>query len=780
MGRSLSEMLLGALEKNKREVESTNTKDPSSVPYFQRQLAEAKEAGDTDKAGQVIAQVRQRRRSLLETGIKQEEAPAAQKEERSASVLPSAAEMAEMKESLRRGTEAPTTAVVPIIKASKEQMDDMGAEIRGWAGQPSYPGHFGKNAVAETSEAKEMDESPDGPKDPPANLPSVLMDKLEAHHAHLTNVLRTLPAAIRSHAAHSGYFSPAHELFAQQLETGGAASFEKSDRDSLREKRDLIAGSQPNASKFEIRRRGRMAEQNDAIVRQNVAATSYGDQAPVVPFARPLAPGVAAPAITRRTEDSNNVVQSYMQDTLEVPENARAENQRRALSDIDTRIADADKAARNVPSHIASLTVHLPKALADLKAKMNSIRENGTFVNDDPSVNHKAVMDIADGLSTINNSINSSIKTGTKNAIKETFAGTGLSKIPASFNNFFGTNIHSKVLAHIKWMGKNLTQRKDSESWRNHSEPHPEWVENANIDNLENVLKGLKVKEGLSKDQLMSKRGHIWGMRGKTLGERDIRSGPREQLEVTPENARRLKNSREVDSSGVRARDLGLRMERIIRDYNNGDTAKYTLHEQEPHWQATFGKEGSGTSRIKGSGDPTVQRAAQDLYPYSKEAVEQQEARSKPIVVTDSETGEETRVAAGTGRVYVKGTKKKVPRSQGVLGSEAAVSRTSRAAAVRGVQKSTDLAAIAERLKKQGTTYDKTGATKPFSKEDVEALKADPAVETDVYSHIRTHQQLIEKHASTIRNSSKDDIPQEDRRFLGASGLREAHRRAAL
>jgi hypothetical protein len=739
-GRSFGDFIAGKIGKLEAEKAAVGVAPASQAEDLKAKLNEAKQSGDDAGAQQILGQIKQRRLTLSETGISK---PTKGKRrvtvDVGASAIPSAAEIKELLTKTYAAPEA-TPKVTETTTATPEQMKDVAAEVTGWGAEPRNPGQWTPKKVAETPEAKEMEESPEGPSNPPKELASVLMDRLEAHHAHLTSVLKSLPDQLRWHAQQSPYFAPSHSLFADQLETNGEAGLDKPDRLALREKRDLIANSLPGGTKFEVRKRAR-------VIDQNFAASTYGD-----------------------------VGTSYAQ---EVPKTSRDANKSAALKGIYGEIQRADiDSMLNVPAHIKALTVDLPSRLGKIKEQMNEIRENGVFQSDDPAVNHKAIMDIADSLSTINNSINSSIKTGTKNAIQDTFSGTGLSLIPSKFKNFFGTNLHSKTFEHIKWMGKKLTQKQDGMAYRAHSEPHPEWTPNVNV--MPNLFNGKKVTKPLGKDDVMSKLGHIWGLHGKNKFGKRTTDQPREQIEITPENIAKYRDSKEADESGVTARDLGNHMARIVKDYNNGDTAKYKTHELPAHWQPTSGKGGSGTKNIKGSEDPMAARAQQDMYPMSEEAVEAQEKRSKPIEITDSETGETVRVPAGTGGVFVKGTKKKAARSQSILSKEASTSKVARTAAVGAVKRMTKLAQAAERVKEIGTTYDKDGNTGTFAPEDTELLKANPETRDEVFNHIRTHKQLIEKHAVTIREQGKAAIPQEDRKFLGASGMAEAHRRANL
>lgn len=742
MGRSFGDLIAGAMGKIEDAKNVTDVAAPSQAPGLAAELEAAKSSGDKDEVTSVINRVAQRRQSLSEGLVKPTKKKKSVAVDINASVLPSAAELAA---AFSGGTarSKPAEDTTPKVFASQAQMQDVAAEINNGAGEATRPGQYSPTQVKETPEAKEMEASPEGPTNPPVELASYLMDRLESHHAHLTHVLKTLPDQLRAHGDQSPYFGPAHHLFADKLQTDGEAGLDKPDRLALREKRDLIASSPVGGSNYEIKKR-------NAILDQNYAAMTYSD-----------APSVKS---------------SYIQDVPSGGPIADKSLARRGAALLNTygEISSADSTAmQNVPAHIKALTVGLPSRLGALKVAMDEARSNGTFANDDPSKNHKAIMDFADSLNQINNSINSSIASGTRSAIKDTFSGTGMKVLPERFKNFFGTNIHKGVLKHLKWMGKGLSQKQPGESWRNHSEPHPDWVVGEQP-NLTNVLRGL-FKKGLKKEQVMSKPGHVWGMIEKDKFGHRVKGGNREQIQISKENGDKLRASNEADQTGVASRDVGNHINRIIKDYNNGDTAKYSAYELPSEWQPTSGRGGSGSSRLKGSGDVKVQRANQDLYPYTEEAVEEQEKRSKPIVLPDG-----TRVPAGTGNVFVKGTKKKVVRSQNVLGKEATVSGTSRRAAIGKVKELTGLAKVIARAKTAGTTYDKNGETKPFSDADAEVLSANPDATLDVFTHIRNHQQLIEKHATTIREQGKETIPQEDRKFLGASGMAEAHRRANL
>ena len=410
MGRSFEDLMNGRFDA--AQADRVETPPASGVAGLQARLKDARESGDSNKAGEVLALVRKRREALSETGIVK---PAEKKitYDVSQSVVPSAEEIRSIMTNNAARETTPRAAEAATI-ASPEVMKDVASEVNGWGAEPRSPGQFSPKKVAETDEAREMAESPEGPKNPPRELASVLMDKLEAHHAHLTSVLRGLPEQLRYHGQQSPYFGPAHSLFADQLETGGEAGLDKPDRESLREKRDLIASSQPNASKFELRRRARITE-------QNFAASSYTNESPVIPFANTPIRGVAAPTLTERSADSDGVAQSYIQD---VPEDARVGKKSAALRGVYGEIDRADlDALKNVPAHIRALTVDLPTRLGKIKQQMKEVREDGVFKGDNPAVNHKAIMDIADSLSVINNSINSNIATGTKNAIKDTFDG---------------------------------------------------------------------------------------------------------------------------------------------------------------------------------------------------------------------------------------------------------------------------------------------------------------------------------------------------------------------
>jgi hypothetical protein len=751
MGRNLGDMMAGILGDIQTQKDSVDVTPASKASDLEERLKGARAAGDTDTAAAVLKEIQKRRSALSETGI-----TAATPKKRSTvditkSVTPSMSEIMKM---IQPGApKAEKSTELQGVTATREQMRDITGEVNGWGAEPSSPGQWGKKKVAETDEAKQMEASPEGPANSDPELASSLMDKLEAHHSYLTNLLKGLPEQLRAHAQHSPYFGPAHSLFADQLDTRGEASFDKPDRLSLREKRDMIENSIPSGSKHLLRKRA-------AVLAQNFAAMTY--RTPVEGVS-----GLSQP---------DDAARSYIQD---VPGTGREGRKAEALSEINKQISAADFAAKDAPAHIRALTVDLPVRLAQLKSKMNDIRQGGSFLSDNSAVNHKAIMDIADSLSTINNSINSNIATGTKAAINQTFAGTGLI-LQNKFKNFLGTSLHSKIFEHIKWQGKNLSQKQPSETWRNHVEPHPDWVVGADPNNLTRILKGLATKKGLTQDQVMSKPGHIWGLHGKDAFGRRTTSQPREQIQITPENAKALQNSKDADQSGVAARDLGNRMRNIINDYNAGNTARYNMYTLPPEWQPTGGKGGSGTRRIVGSGDVKEQRAQQDLYPLTEEAVTAQEEREKPIVAVNAETGEETRARAGTGGVYVKPVKKKAARSQRAMGSEIALGKVSREAAINSVKTMTNLAKVVERAKKAGTTYDKDGNTKPISEADSKILQSSPDALNEVFTHVKTHQDLIQKHAETIRTQGKEAIPQEDRISLGFSGLREAHRRAAL
>ena len=751
-GRSLTELMTGILGQVAAGKAAAQAKPASEAADLEAKLREARTSGDDEAAQQVLGQITARRESLKEAGIKQPEPKKGRRRtsvgsSSGASIFPqmSAEEVADLLAGKGK-YEKVTTTGTPTINATTDQMRDISAEVNGWGAAPTSPGQWTPKTLAETSEVKEMEASPDGPKNAPASLASELMDRLEAHHAALTSFLKNLPDQLRAHAQHSPYFGPAHEHFAKQLEVGKTqgetTSFGKSDREALREKRDLIENSEPSGSKFELRKR-------NAILDQNFAAMTYGEAG-----------------------------RSYIQDVPVTGPIMEKSLKRKgtALESINKQITEADRAARVLPSHIKSLTIDLPSRLGQLKEKMNDIRENGVFQTDDPGVNHKAIMDIADSLSTINNSINSSIMAGTKAAIDDTFKGTGLS-LQKKFKNFLGTSIHKKIFDHVKWMGKNLTQRDPGETWRWHEEPNSDWIVGAKPDNLTRILKGLATKQGLSRDDVLSKRGHIWGLSSKDAFGR--RTGKREQIEISQENAEALRASKDADKSGRTARDLGNHMLRIIKDYNAGNTAKYRMWELPAEWQPTSGKEGSGTRRITGSGDPKAQIAEQALYPYTEEAAETLEKRTKPIEVV-GEDGTVTRVAAGTGGVFVKGTKNKPARSQRVVAGEAAVSRVARATALGRVKALSGIAGAVARAKKAGTTYDEDGNTQPISKEDSALLDANPESLVEVYNHVRGHQQLIEKHVDTVKTQGRNAIPKEDRKILGPSGMAEVNRRAKL
>lgn len=734
MTRSINDLMTGILGQVEARKAAASVPPVSQSEDLKKQLEEAKTSGNSTSVDIALKNIKDRREELSKTGL----VPGVRRKRRS--VVPSPQRVNELL-TARVAAKSPT----PIINATRDQMRDIQGEIDTWGTSPSSPGQWSPKKLAETTEVREMEASPDGPVNAPANLASVLMDKLEAHHSTLTRLLKGLPDQLRAHAQHSPYFGPAHDHFANQLESRGeVTSFGKSDRESLREKRDLIQQSQIGGSKFEIKKR-------NAVLDQNFAAMTYGESG-----------------------------SSYIQDVpLGIVGEKSLARRKTALSTVNSQIESADlNAMQNVPAHIKSLTVGLPARLGVLKAKMQEIRENGEFKNPDPSVNHKAIMDIADELSTINNSINSSIMAGSKSAISDTFKGTGLS-LQTKFKNFLGTPIHKKVFDHIKWMGKSLTQQQPGESYRWHEEPHPDYVQGVNPDNLSRVLKGLAVTKGLTKEDVLSKRGHIWGLAGKDIEGRRKKGAPREQLEISEENAKALQQSKEVDETGVRARDLGTKMLRIIKDYNAGNTSKYSAWELPPEWQPTSGKEGSGTTRLKGSGDIKAARAQQDLLPYTPEAIEKVERRRRPREIVDSE-GTVTRVAEGTGGVFVKGTKSKAPRSQSVLTQEAGVSGVSRAAAAGKAVQLSSLAGAVERAKKAVTTYDPDGNTQPISAEDSKLIQGDDDATVEVYNHQRAHQQLIEKHIDTVKTGGRTAIPREDRKILGPSGLAEVNRRAKL
>ena len=771
-GRSLTELMTGILGQVAAGKAAAQAKPASEAADLEAKLKEARTSGDDEAAQQVLGQITARRESLKEAGIKQ---PEPKKGRRRTSVGSSSGDSifpqmsAEEVADLLAGKgkyEKVTTTGTPTITATTDQMRDISAEVNGWGAAPTSPGQWTPKTLAETSEVKEMEASPDGPKNAPASLASELMDRLEAHHAALTSFLKNLPDQLRAHAQHSPYFGPAHEHFAKQLEVGKTqgeiTTFGKSDREALREKRDLIAASIPGGSVHGIR---------SAAMDQNLAGLTYR-----TPLDNTIIKGFELPSVVGNYTDIPTTSELQQQLRIATRRPGRAAKKQEALASIDTQIAEADRAARALPSHIKSLTIDLPSRLGQLKEKMNDIRENGVFQTDDPGVNHKAIMDIADSLSTINNSINSSIMAGTKAAIDDTFKGTGLS-LQKKFKNFLGTSIHKKIFDHVKWMGKNLTQRDPGETWRWHEEPNSDWIVGAKPDNLTRILKGLATKQGLSRDDVLSKRGHIWGLSSKDAFGR--RTGKREQIEISRENAEALRSSKDADKSGRTARDLGNHMLRIIKDYEAGNTAKYRMWELPAEWQPTSGKEGSGTRRITGSGDPKAQIAEQALYPYTEEAAETLEKRTKPIEVV-GEDGTVTRVAAGTGGVFVKGTKNKPARSQRVVGGEAAVSRVARTTAVGRVKELSGIAGAVARAKKAGTTYDEDGNTQPISKEDGALLDANPEALVEVYNHVRGHQQLIEKHVDTVKTQGRNAIPKEDRKILGPSGMAEVNRRAKL
>lgn len=744
MGRNLGDMMAGMLGKVEAEKATAVTPPPSQAERLGEQLKAARESGDTEAASSVLFNIARRRKALSETGIIKEDKPKRRATASgNVSVVPNLS-VDEIRRLLTPKTGASASSSIPTINASKEQMRDIANEVTGWGSEPSSPGQWTPKTLENTDEVKEMAASPEGPKTPPSQLASVLMDKLEAHHAHLTQLLKTLPENLRSHAQHSPYFGPAHDHFANQLESRGAvSSFDKSDRDALREKRELIERSPLGGSKFEIRRR-------NAMIDQNFAATTYGEAG-----------------------------RSYIQDVPAGPTTLDSIARRKeALSNINEQIKQADAAGRNAPAHIQSLTVDLPSRLAALKNEMNEIRENGVFQTDDPGINHKAILDIADKLSTINNSINSSIMAGTKSAINDTFSGTGLS-LQNKFKNFFGSSIHKKTFDHIKWMAKGLSQAQPGQTWRDHSEPHPDYTAGVQPNNLTRVLKGLSTTKGLTMDEVMSKRGHIWGLQGKDEFGYRRKGNPREQLQINEENARTLLNSNDADESGLTAKDLGRKMLNIIKDYNAGNTAKYQMYKLPAEWQPTSGKYGSGTSRIRGSGDTRAQRTKQDLFSYTTEAVEKQEKRAKPIETVDAE-GNVVRAPVGTGGVFVKGTKNKAPRSQAAMSREVNLGKVSREAAIGKVKEMSTIAGAVERAKAAGTTYDKEGNTKPISEEDSKLLAASPESMVEVYNHVRAHQQLIEKHVDTVKNQGRNAIPKEDRKILGPSGMAEVNRRAKL
>jgi hypothetical protein len=354
MGRSIADLMTGILGQVEARKASAAQPPASQAEDLKQKLETARAAGDTDAASAVLDNITKRREELLKTGLVTETAPKRGRRVRT-SVVPSNQEIKDMLTAKAAKLSSPS---LPTINATREQMRDIQGEIDSWGGAPTSPGQWTPTTLAETKEAKEIAASPEGPETPPANLASVLMDKLEAHHADLTRLLKNLPDQLRAHAQHSPYFGPAHDHFANQLESRGeVTSFGQSDRDALREKRDLIEQSEPTGSKHEIRQRNAILERNYAAMTYGEAGSSYIQDVPAGPI---------------------------MQKSLE--------RKASALKDINAQISAEDVTSmKNVPSHIQALTVGLPARLGALKAKMNEIRENGTFKTDDPKVNHKAV-----------------------------------------------------------------------------------------------------------------------------------------------------------------------------------------------------------------------------------------------------------------------------------------------------------------------------------------------------------------------------------------------------
>lgn len=738
-GRNLGDMIAGAMG----QAERTGTKIANKSSELKDELTKARESGDEEAAGRILDTIKERREALAKEGGVKSTQPKKKRKVyvgSSKTELPSMQDLLDLaKEQKERSEPKPTT--LPATNLSTIQ--DIADEVQGWGSEPSNPGQWGKERWSKTDEAMEMEASPDGPKNPGPELASQLMDVLTAHHNYLHQFLKTLPDAVRAHAHGSPYFSPAHELFARQLETQSQQTFGKSDREALREKRDAIEASIPGGATRSMRRRGILGI---AKLDQNLAAMSY--RTPV----HPMIKGIEEPQTSYTSDvDWNSAVKNWEQRKSE------------ATKSIYGEIEKADLAGMRAPRYVSALTVGLPRRLALLKAKMDDLRPNGVFATDDPSVNHKAIMDIAEEMGQINSSINTSLAEGTRSAIKETYKNTGFS-LQNKFKNFFGTSLHKKIFDHVMWRGKNLSQKQPSESWRDFTHPNDEIAP----ENYE------KLPEGA----VMSKRGHMWGLTEKDeLGYRR-RGGRRDQIEITQENADALKNSKDGDEQGRTAHDLGLQMQRIIDDHNAGNTAKYKMYKLPAHWQATQGKGGSGTARLVGEGDENTlmeQRAAQVLYPYTPEAIAAQARKSNSFVTESGET-----VTPGIPSTAVKGTKNKPARSSSVISGEVAVSGVARKTAVANVKMATDIAGAVERAKTALTTYDKEGNTQSVSPEDAALIKSSSDALLDFNTHVQKHRELIKQHAETIRSQGRNAIPQEDRKFLGESGLLEAERRANL
>ena len=602
-------------------------------------------------------------------------------------------------------------------------------EAETWGAKATHVGQASEKDLAELPEAKEMAESPDGPKTAEPNLASALFDKLEAHHAHLTSVLKNLPALLRAHGAGTIHFGAVHDHAATLLENGGVADNIEPEFHKLRAQRDeLLNDPQRQADAAELRKLSQERELDDPANDKDYWTDAKKSK-----------------QLERRSARRDRIDELTSKLAL-----------RRVGSTADTEKAKeigrkmtllARQGRTGVPKHIQELTVNIPSDLAALKQKMEKIRSGGAFLDDDPSVNHPKIDEFADRLNSINKSINANIKNTVKFAAEDANYGTRFGALLGKVKNVFGTDLSPVSFNHIKWQGKALSKEKPGQSWRQHTERHPEW-------RIGEITES--GKPPLTEDDVTSKLGHMWGPAGKDIIGK--RTKQRTQVRISPETAKKLIKSGDSDE-----RELGQRMSTLIKDYNSGNSARYTTDQLPAYLQPTSGKYGSGVRQIKGEGDVEDAKAQilkQTMYPFTASQVKLQQERS------DKASG-----------IYVA-PRGATPRSGRVVSDEAKVSKVAANAARARVRSDAELTEATEGAKKALTTYDKAGNTRKLDPNHANIINSYPDVAAEVEAHVKKHTEALGRAYDAIRSGVK--VAKEDRQILGQNGILEAQRRAKL
>ena len=391
-----------------------------------------------------------------------------------------------------------------------------------------------------------------------------------------------------------------------------------------------------------------------------------------------------------------------------------------------------------------------PDALREIAAKLDEIRPGGAkFAEMGTNVNHPALLDILGKITKTNEMLNTEVK-----PIDGAGFGTGLS--PATL----------EIEKHRANLG-NLPVPNPSVGLEAHREPHPFWTPGGRIPTGKMVVKvdkegnALSDKDGnqlqepemrdMEWDDVLSKPGHVWGLPSKD--NRGRRTGPLDQVQITPENIAAYKKSPEKP-----AQDLARRMQTISTDYAKGNTAGYEA-QMDPgeNWRGTQSKFGKGVRKLKGRGTSRAQILDFEMQGATR-AAEQLAARA-------GNPG-----SGGGGIAPVKGQTK----TAGAVAKDRAVSTVSVAAINREMD---DIAYREERTNNIKATLVRGGK---MSEEDGNWLgqKANRAILAEVAAHVEKHKKAYAAVVEAHRNGEKPD--QESRKTvfanLGADGLTQAHR----